>query len=81
MCETALWPSLFFSQEEARLKKEEEEKAAAAEYAKWKDMFSVEEGGEEGGEAEADEGRLQRFVEYIIVGEGGARQLSQRRAW
>lgn len=45
--------------------KEEEEKRKQEEYDQWKDMFSVEEGGEEEVAGEADEGLLGRFVDYI----------------
>ena len=52
-------------EEAARLAKEEEEKRKQEEYDKWKDMFSVDDAGEEvGGEAE-DEGLLAKFVAYI----------------
>lgn len=52
-------------EEAARLAKEEEERKKQEEYDKWKDMFSVDDAGEEvGGEAE-DEGLLVRFVSFI----------------
>mmetsp|Transcript_20849 Transcript_20849/g.40537 ORF Transcript_20849/g.40537 Transcript_20849/m.40537 type:complete len:328 (+) Transcript_20849:84-1067(+) len=52
--------------EEAEAKrKEEEEKRKQEEYDKWKDMFSVEEGADDGTAEEEDEGLLGRFVEHI----------------
>jgi len=52
--------------EEAEQKRQEEEaKRKQAEYDQWKDMFSVEDGGELQGVEEEDEGLLCRFVEHI----------------
>ena len=51
--------------EAARLQKEAEEKARAEEYDKWKGMFSVEDGGEDGEESAVDDGLLHKFVLYI----------------
>ncbi|CAG9323679.1 unnamed protein product [Blepharisma stoltei] len=51
-------------EEEERLKKieEEKQKKEEEEYAKWKDMFAVDEGGEEAEEAGYD---LKKFIDFI----------------
>jgi hypothetical protein len=52
-------------EEAARVAKEEEDRRKQEEYDKWKDMFSVDDAGEEVGAEAEDEGLLQRFVTYI----------------
>jgi len=51
--------------EAERLAKEEAEKKAQEEYDKWKDMFSVDEGGEEMAGVEEDDGKLAKFIMYL----------------
>lgn len=58
------------AREKAREEREREEREAAErrkqeELDKWKDMFTVEEEGEEEAAGEEDEGRLARFVEHM----------------
>lgn len=54
-------------EEIVRQLQEEQKKKEEEEYAKWKDMFTVDEAGKEVEEAGNEENLIQKFVEYIKV--------------